>query len=248
MAGCGLRALVQIFLTVLTLTTGITAFTFAWVFEQFLEQLHQNFQGELTSQILPCIRSTLKECDISNTDKCWTYCCPPASGYFCFRSPVVGLMCQDSTSACGDPNWCRDYADVPKTCVTEVCKTHQMVKRVTKWSYFLAAGGIVLDLLDIIVLLMVKDAVVFKSAVNICSSLAKWLAFGTVVGAGTVEFMSELIQSKCYNNPGMDRVTDASSMLISYIVVQVISAVCSMCLAPCSAFYGGRLTGVPNVK
>merc|ERR550525_1517950 len=106
----------------------------------------ENSTGELRSVNLPCIRSTLDECSNTDTDKCWSYCCPPASGYFCFRSPVVGLMCQDSTSQCGDMNWCRDFADIPRTCATEVCKTHKMVARTTVWAYALASVGIFLDL------------------------------------------------------------------------------------------------------
>lgn len=249
MAGpCGTRAVLQVFLTGLTLATAITAFTFAFVFEKFLDQMSENFRGELQSTYLPCIRSTLDQCSNANTDKCWSYCCPPASGYFCFRSPVVGLMCQDSTSVCGDNNWCRDFADIPQTCATEVCKNHKLVTRTTSWSYMLAAVGIVLDLVDIITIFTFPDAVVFKSGVNIFSSLMKWLAFGVVIGAGTSEFMSELGTAQCFNADGMQLVKDASGFFISYAIVQVISAIFSMCLAPISAFWGGQLRGVPYVK
>ncbi|CAE8628266.1 unnamed protein product [Polarella glacialis] len=243
---CGTRAVVQIFLTGMTLATAITAFTFAFVFEQFMDQMTENYRGELRSQNQPCLRSTLDDCDSARVDKCWDYCCP--SGYFCSRSPVVGLYCQDGQTQCGNHNWCRDFADISRTCATSVCKTNQMVRRVTSWSYILASIGIFLDLVDIITIFTLPDAVVFKAGTNIFSSLVKWLAFGAVVGAGTQGFMSELEKARCFNSIGMQLVADAGGMFISYAIVQVVSATLSLVLAPFSAYYGGKLQGVPYVK
>lgn len=240
------RAVIQLFLTGLTLATAVTAFTFAFVFEKFLDQMQQNYQGQLVTVILPCLRSTLDGCANTQTDKCWDYCCP--AGYYCSRSPIVGLLCQYGDVQCGDYNWCRDYADIPLSCQTTVCKAHQRVALVTSVAYILASIGIFLDLVDIITIFTLPDAVVFKAGANIFSSLVKWLAFGLVLGAGTPTFMSELSKAQCFNSNGMQLVADAGGMLVSYAVVQVISAALSLVLSPFSAYYGGKLQGVPYVK
>ncbi|CAE7198572.1 unnamed protein product, partial [Symbiodinium necroappetens] len=245
---CSTRAVIQIFLTGMCLATAITAFTFAFVFEQFMDQMTENYRGDLRSENLPCIRSTLDLCPNAITDKCWDRCCPP--GYFCSRSPIVGLYCQHGLTSCEDFNWCRDFADIPRTCATSVCKTNQMVTRVTSWSYILAAIGIFLDLVDIITIFTLPDAVVFKAATNVFSSLVKWLAFGLVVGAGTQGFMAELEMGRCFNGGGMQLVADAGGLFVSYAIVQVVSATLSLVLAPFSAYFGGKLQGgeVPYVK
>lgn len=242
----GIRALVQLILTGMTLVTAVTAFAFAFLFEQFMEEMLRNYGGELKTTSLPCLRSTLDSCKNSVQDECYTYCCP--QGYFCARSPIVGLYCQDGTENCGDFNWCRDFADVPATCATVVCKTHATVLRVTAWSFILSAIGIVLDLTDIIAIFTLPDAVVFKSGVNIFSSLVKWIAFGGIIGAGTMQFLSELAEAKCFNVDGTQLVDDAGGMFLSYCTTQVISAICALLLAPLSAYYGGKIHGVPYVK
>lgn len=242
----GPRALVQLFLTGLTLATAITSMAFAYVFGNYVDQMSENFRGELQSKSWPCIRSTLAECDGNQVDKCWDYCCPP--GYFCARSPIVGLYCQDGTTNCGDHNWCRDFADIPQTCPTETCKEFQMVERVSSWSYVLSCIGIFLDLVDVITICTVPDLVIFKSGVNIFSSLMKWVAFGVVLGAGTQSFLSNLSEAQCYNGDGMQMVSAAMGYFWSYAVVQVLSASLSLLLAPISAYYGGKLQGVPYVK
>mmetsp|Transcript_78279 Transcript_78279/g.226314 ORF Transcript_78279/g.226314 Transcript_78279/m.226314 type:complete len:252 (-) Transcript_78279:84-839(-) len=247
---CGVRAIVQVFLTGMTVATAITSFAFAFMFERFMDAMLKNYRGDLESLTsnLPCLRSTLDVENCGNSDgfECYTYCCPP--GYFCARSPIVGLYCQDAATICGNHNWCRDFADIPGTCPTVVCKTHQTVLRVTAWAFILAAVGIVMDLVDIIAIFTLPDAVVFKSGVNVFSSLIKWIAFGAVVGAGTAQFLSELSEAKCFNADGMQLVSDTGGMFLSYCTVQVISAICSLLLAPLSAYYGGKLQGVPYVK
>merc|ERR1719440_1115414 len=208
--------------------------------------MSENFRGNLQSSNLPCIRSTLAECDSSQVDKCWDYCCPP--GYFCARSPIVGLYCQDGVTNCGDHNYCRDFADIPQTCPTETCKEFTMVKRVSSWSYIMACIGIFLDLVDAITICTVPDLVHFKAGVNIFSSLMKWVAFGCVVGAGTQKFIADLKEAQCYNADGMTMCSQAEGYFWSYAVVQVLSASLSLVVAPISAYYGGKLQGVPYVK
>lgn len=246
MGRCGCRAVVQLFLTGLTLCTAILAFACSFVFEKFMERLMTNFRGEITTQYLPCIRSTLGDCDNSLVDKCWDFCCP--AGYYCARSPIVGLYCKDGLVDCGNFNWCRDFADIPRTCPTEICKNHQMVKRVTSWSYILASIGIFLDLVDFITICTLPDAVIFKSGVNVFSALMKWVAFASMLGAGTSTFLTDLNDARCFNDDGRVLVEGCSFMFESYAVVQIVSATLSLTLAPFSAYYGGKLQGVPYVK
>mmetsp|Transcript_64044 Transcript_64044/g.152739 ORF Transcript_64044/g.152739 Transcript_64044/m.152739 type:complete len:248 (-) Transcript_64044:94-837(-) len=243
---CSSRAVIQIFLTGLTIGTAILAFIFAFIFENHIDQLSDNFRGQPETANLPCVRAPLEACDEGKEDRCFDYCCPV--GYLCSRSPIVGLYCQEGQVTCGDHNWCRDFADIPNTCSTEVCQNHEMVRRITSWSYVLAAIGIVLDLVDVITIFTLPDFVTLKSGVNIGSSLAKWIAFGLIIGAGTQGFMSELEAAQCYNSDGMDLVKAARSLFLSYSVMEVASSILSIVLAPFSAYYGGKLTGVPYVK
>jgi len=242
---CDPRAVLQLFLTGLTLATAVVAFAFAFVFENYIEQMSLNFTGEIKSDNRPCLRSTMGDCDNALEDKCWDYCCP--MGYRCARDPIVGLLCQD-TFQCGDLDWCKYFADIPGTCRTPMCQDHQMVVRVTKMCYMLAAVGIVLDLMDIIAIIMLPDLVICKSGTNVLASLVKWIAFGLILGAETGSFLADLTQAQCYNQSGQQLVADAESMFISYVIMQIISACLSICLAPFSAYYGGKLSGVPYVK
>lgn len=242
----GPRAMIQLFLTFITLFTAVGAMSFAYVFGIYVDQMSENFRDELQSVNLPCIRSTLAECDSSQVDKCWDYCCPP--GYFCARSPIVGLYCQDGVTNCGDHNYCRDFADIPQTCPTETCKEFAMVKRVSSWSYIMSCIGIFLDLVDVITICTVPDLVHFKSGVNIFSSLMKWVAFGCVIGAGTQKFLADLKEAQCYNASGMTMVSRAEGLFWFYAIAQVMSASLSLTVAPISAYYGGKLQGVPYIK
>merc|ERR1712176_1035850 len=138
------------------------------------------------------------------------------------RSPIVGLLCQDGTVSCGNHNYCRDFADIPRTCPTETCKNRKMVARVTSWGYFLSAMGIFLDLVDIITIFTLPDAVIFKSGINVLSSLMKFVAFGMVMGAGTQRFLADLKAAQCYDPDGMEMVSNAETMFFSYAVIQVV--------------------------
>merc|ERR1719247_2031637 len=118
----------------------------------------------------------------------------------------------------------------------------------TVWAFVLAGLGVLLDIIDVVMFFAAPDAVVFKSVMNVSSACVKWIAFGVVIGAGSVEFMAKLYESGCYNKDGMKMVNDAGETLIAYLTVQVVSAVFSLVLAPISAYYGGKLVGVPYVK
>merc|ERR1712066_425506 len=98
------------------------------------------------------------------------------------------------------------------------------VIRVTSWTYILAAIGVFLDLLDIITIFTLADAVMFKSSVNIFSSLVKWIGFGVAIGAGVQNFMADLEAAKCFNADGMNLVKDSGGTFISYGLLQVASS------------------------
>lgn len=215
------------------------------------KELKKNYTGDLKSNILPCIRSTLDLCANDKDDECWDRCCPP--GYICERSPTVGLYCQDGANVCGggDPAkiiWCQDYADIPAQCKTEVCMKKQMVEEMTLPAFFMSGLGVLLDVIDGVMFFATPDAVIAKSSLNLGASCIKWVAFGIILGAGTQDFMAELYEMQCFNKEGMTAVAQTGQYLVSFVVSQVISALLSLVLAPISAYYGGKLVGVPYVK
>lgn len=246
------RAMAQIFLTVLTVGSSLVAFVFSVIFnDQMTSDLMENNAGTLKSNVLPCIREVLPVCGNNVDDKCWDRCCPP--GYVCARSPVVGLYCQDGNNICGggDPSklaWCTDYADIPGSCKSDVCIKRDLVHSLTVPTLTITGFGMFLDLIDIVIFFATPDAVAFKAGLNLTSSLFKWIAFGLLLSAGTAGFISDLYDMQCYNNTGMQAVREAGQYLVSFVVTIVISALLSLILAPLSAFYGGKLIGVPYVK
>lgn len=219
--------------------------------DYLLTQLEANYKGALKSEVLPCLRSTLDVCGNDRDDQCWDRCCPP--GYVCQRSPLVGLYCQDGSNVCGggDPvkfKWCRDFADIPLSCKSEVCQNKAMVHDMTLPAFFLAGIGVVFDVIDCVIFFATPDAVACKAGVNLASSLVKWIAFCVVLGAGTEDFMTELYDNQCFNKDGMAAVQETGQYLVSFVVCEVISGLLSLMLAPISAYYGGKLIGVPYVK
>lgn len=246
------RALVQVFLTLLALGSAIVAFIFSIIFRDYLtNQLDANFKGGLKSEVLPCIRSTLDLCANDRDDQCWDRCCPP--GYTCWISPTVGLYCQDGMNVCGGGDTkkfeeCLEYADIPQTCQTPGCRKKEMIHGMTLPAFVLAGAGVVIDTIDGVLFFAAPDAVVCKSFMNLASSCVKWIAFGVVLGAGTQEFMKDLYENQCFNKVGMSTVALTGEYLVSFVVAEVISALLSLVLAPISAYYGGKLIGVPYVK
>jgi len=116
------------------------------------------------------------------------------------------------------------------------------------WAYCLAACGIVLDLFDITTCFALPDSVVCKSLLNLFSCLLKWVAFGLLVGASTDSFTLELQTARCFNDQGMKTLADARRMYGAFILWEPISAVLNILVTPLSAYYGGKLQGMPYVK
>lgn len=246
------RAIVQVFLTLLTLGTSVVGFTYSIVFREYLViSLVENYDGDLKSEVLPCVRSTLDVCANHKDDQCWDRCCPPQ--YTCSRHPMVGLYCQDGNNVCGggDPQkeeWCMQFADISKTCRTQVCIQKDMIFRMTGPAMGLAALAVLFDVIDAVLFIAAPDVVVCKSGLNLMSSMMKWMAFGIIIGGGTQEFMGQLYAARCFNGSGMNTVALTVNYLISFLVSQAISALLSLVLSPISAYYGGKLIGVPYVK
>lgn len=243
------RAISQILFTVMTLGTAVVAFIYTLLFQESTEKMNKNFRMELTGTNEPCVRNTNPECSNLEQDTCWVakpWCCP--TNYQCERSPVVGLYCQHGAVECGSFEWCRDFADISGQCKTDVCQQDLLVEKMTRYAFICSALGVLIDIIDVVTFCACPDAVIFKSVVNICSSCVKWVAFGVMVGSGAKEFMVYLIDARCYNTAGMQMVKAAGEQLLVYILFQVASAVLSLILAPLSAYYGGKLIGVPYVK
>lgn len=257
-----MRAVIQVVLTLTALGSSGMAFYFAIRFREYTVEMDENFNGEVISRQdrlnLPCLRNVMPFCSNEVADQCSPGCCPPnvtqgelAGGkltYMCTREPLVGLYCQDASVSCGRFEWCRDFADIPGDCRTEVCQADNMVSKLTVWCYFMSAIGVLIDIVDVIIWCAWENAVVVKSVLNMVSSCVKWIAFGIIVGGGTQGFMADLYSAKCYNRDGMTMVGDASNMLVMYMFTQVFSAILSLILAPFSSYYGGKLLGVPYVK
>lgn len=255
------RAIVQVFLTLLTLSSGIATFVFSILFRQLLkDSLQANFIGPLkdgSGGALPCIRSTLDICDNSIEDVCWDRCCP--IGYICKISPIEGLYCQDSSDQCvtvvegtktdvNKFNWCRDLADVTTQCKSSICERHTMIKDAVVPCVIICLIAVILDVVDLVTFCVAPDAVRWKSSVNVVCSCFKWIAFGTLIGTGTQKFLLELHANQCYNNNGQEVVEETILYFMTFCVACATSAVASLAEAPFSAYYGGKLVGVPYVK
>jgi hypothetical protein len=87
-----------------------------------------------------------------------------------------------------------------------------------------------------------------KSGLNLVASCVKWIAFAMVLGSGTEDYMTKLVEMKCYNAAGTIAVNTAGMYLWGFVAAEVVSALLSMMLAPLSAYFGGKLVGVPYVK
>jgi hypothetical protein len=92
------------------------------------------------------------------------------------------------------------------------------------------------------------DAVRWKASGNVVCSCFKWIAFGILIGTGTQKFLLELYENQCYNTNGQKVVSETIGYFILFCVACATSAVASLAEAPFSAYYGGKLVGVPYVK
>lgn len=162
-------------------------------------------------------------------------------------------MCLDSANLCGGGDaakftWCRNFADIPGDCRSDACKERKLVTDITLPTFFMTGVAVVLDVVDMVTFIAAPNSVKLKAGNLFASSLAKWVAFCLLRGSGAGEFMAKLYENQCYNKAGADTVAAAAMTLVSFFVVVVISALLSMVASPLSAYYGGKLWGVPIVK
>jgi len=242
------------FLTLVTLATAISAFLFSVWFKQDTDNMNKNFVGEVTRGAsdgydlvpFPCVRNTLADCSNDVADECRPNCCP--GGYECRRDQVVGLICKNPSDECDDFLWCRDFADISGNCQTEICEADKMVESIAQWAYVFSGMGVLLDMFDIMMFFISPNYVVVKSLLNFASSCIKWVAMNSLIGSGALDFVSQLQVAGCYNPYGMTMIRSAQSTLMNFLVLQGASATLSLVLAPFSAYFGGKLVGVPYVK
>eukprot|EP00397_Hematodinium_sp_SG-2012_P041216 GEMP01045341.1.p1 GENE.GEMP01045341.1~~GEMP01045341.1.p1 ORF type:complete len:266 (+),score=24.29 GEMP01045341.1:76-873(+) len=257
------RAVLQVFLTLLTLATGISAFIFSIVFRMHINnKLQANTGEDLETSALPCIRTTLDVCNNSVEDMCWDKCCP--WGYMCKISPIVGLYCNDATPDCSSVSgadaadgtvdgqkrftWCLYLADITGECRTPICQRQLMIINMTKIAVILCVIAVILDVVDLFTFCIAPDSIACKATVNLLASACKWLAFGVLIGTGAQEFLLELHKNKCYNIAGQEVVEQTILYFMIFSISVTTSAVCSLAESPFSAYYGGKLVGVPYVK
>jgi len=241
------RAVLQVFLTLLTITSGVSAFVFSIIFRRHIDdELHANNGEELKTNALPCFRSTLNVCNNAIEDKCWSKCCPP--GYTCDIDPTVGLYCKNEIPDCVENAECLKLADITGECRTPICQKKTMIINMTKISVLFCVLAVILDVVDLFTFCIAPDSVSCKASINLLCSGAKWLAYGVVVGTGTQKFLLDLHTNKCYSADGQEIVEQTILYFMIFCVSIATSAVCSLAEAPFSAYYGGKLVGVPYVK
>jgi len=246
MASLGVRALIQLILTGAAVSTAVTAFVIAFMLEQNLISLNKNYTGDITQQSLPCVRGSAKECPITGVDRCWDYCCP--FRYYCAISPTVGVSCELGMQTCGNRVWCMDLADVSGKCESQICQRQLTVIRATSISYICAAIGVFVDLVDIISIFTIPDAISVKSSINLFSAVVKFTGQGALLVASSSTFLADLENARCFNADGMNQIASIRFLFSSCVVVQILSGFLSILLSPFSAYYGGKLTGSPYTK
>jgi hypothetical protein len=178
-------------------------------------------------------------------------------GYLCSISPVVGLFCQHGDDNCelcsgsgcsSDFDWCRDLADISGQCLTEACKHHKLVLGMTLAAFVLVGVSVFLDFGDLVCYFVAPDAVMLKSGINALSVILKFASIAGVLGTETVKFTMDLGLNHCYVGATTDAIARAVMYLVGFLASGGFSAVAGLVLAPVSAFWGGKLVGVPYVK
>ena len=252
----GCRSIAQLSLSVTVLLTSVVGFIFILLYRDLLTVFSKNLTSDAPQRAYyPCIRQTLNTCSAAVSDVCYDKCCPV--GYLCAVSPVVGLFCQHGDSNCeicsgsgcsDDFAWCRDLADISGQCLTEACKQHHTVLGMTLAAFVLAGVAVFLDFGDVVCYFIAPDSVMLKSGLNAVSLILKFAAIAGVIGTNSVPFSVDIGSKHCYVDQTTDAIVKAASHLVAFIATTGVSAVVGLVLAPVSAFWGGKLVGVPYIK
>eukprot|EP00929_Paragymnodinium_shiwhaense_P087258 TRINITY_DN47494_c0_g1_i1.p1 TRINITY_DN47494_c0_g1~~TRINITY_DN47494_c0_g1_i1.p1 ORF type:complete len:249 (-),score=34.68 TRINITY_DN47494_c0_g1_i1:172-918(-) len=240
------HAFIQIGLMSFTMATAVASVAFGYKLRNDVIAMGENYEGDIQSRNLPCVRHVYDECKMAQVAECAISCCP--EGYYCARSPLVDFYCQDYATTCGDRLYCLDYADPVGTSKNKIRRDYTRVAFWTAASYILACIGIFIDLVEWLQTFALPDIMSCKSVDNLASSLTKLLGFALVVGCGTVDVITGLQAALCYNTEGNLMLESAEQNYYLFAVVLFFSAMGSLAEAPISALYGGKLQGATYVK
>ncbi len=139
-------------------------------------------------------------------------------------------------------------ADISGQCLTDACKQHQLVMGMTLGAFVLSGISVFLDFGDMVCYLLAPDAVTLKSGLNALSAILKFAAFAGILGSQTLPFTAALGTKKCYVGATEDAIAKGATFLVGFLGTAAFSAATGLVLAPVSAFWGGKLVGVPYIK
>mmetsp|Transcript_73895 Transcript_73895/g.169343 ORF Transcript_73895/g.169343 Transcript_73895/m.169343 type:complete len:362 (+) Transcript_73895:203-1288(+) len=193
--------------------------------------------------------------------------------YQCSRDPKEGLYCHhylfENTAnqpctgvTCPNFEWCMQYSDISGTCSGEACKLYYQAVVFLIICVGVTTLCFILDCADIAIMIYRPEDLFPKTAANVLSAFGKALAAGLVVAGGARDFFKELSQNQCYTSDGQvvaellggppvplgDTSIRIGGMIDGYLISTAVAACCSFILAPLSAYYGGKLIGVPYIK
>ena len=115
-------------------------------------------------------------------------------------------------------------------------------------AFVLAGLAVFLDFTDLLAYFIAPDSVKLKSGVNFLAAVLKLAAGVGLLGSKALEFTGNLGSNNCFVTAAEDVLTKAVSMLVGFLVVGGLSGVLGLILAPVSAYWGGKLVGVPFVS
>ena len=143
----------------------------------------------------------------------------------------------------GSYSFCRDLANVRGVCESSVCRINQYLLTSLTISLGFFSVGLFIDLTDIAWFRWYPNNVVGKSFCCLGSALVKLIGWGLVLNADSVLFVQSVVTNSCFHAPNNTLII----LLYCLIVFGAISGFASVLGSAVSAFYGGRLTGLPSV-
>uniref|UniRef100_A0A0G4FEC4 Uncharacterized protein n=1 Tax=Chromera velia CCMP2878 TaxID=1169474 RepID=A0A0G4FEC4_9ALVE len=235
----------QLAVTVAAASLGLCAVALCAVFLNYVYNvMKKNVFGTVEGDPLPCVRAPLPTCIFA--DSCTSTCCPV--GFDCLRDPVVGVACKLSADGCGNFDWCRDFFDLPRTCRPEECRRGERVAEILIFALFGVAVGSLLDLVDFLLYWCGPDRTLLKAGANLSSAIMKFLSLTSMAAVSTMDFMADLGRYRCYDSAGRSLWTSAYAVIISFAICCGLSGLFSLVLAGFSAYWGGRVYGIPYVR
>eukprot|EP00927_Polykrikos_kofoidii_P046649 TRINITY_DN40815_c0_g1_i1.p1 TRINITY_DN40815_c0_g1~~TRINITY_DN40815_c0_g1_i1.p1 ORF type:complete len:416 (+),score=50.83 TRINITY_DN40815_c0_g1_i1:186-1433(+) len=191
---------------------------------------------------------------------------PRQDHFICRKSPIVGLYCHHidyrvprngTSSAFGDLctaatcenfNWCRDFADVPGLCLRRPCQDYKHAFALCTVCIVAAVFGVFFDLVDIIVMCTCPSLQKIKSCTNGIAACIKGTGCLICVVSGAREFAVEAASNACIVGNNGALAAAAETAATSMFVTSLLATAGSLCLAPLSSRWGGRLSDVPYAR